>query len=322
VPSVIGFDGGGSRCAAFWVDHEGRVLGHGVGGSTHEWYGLGSRAADSVDEALGPMLGEQSERPDLGMFTSPGGESPFLRFAELIHPSEASWCGEPDVQWAAARLTHGLMLLTGTGSHVQGRAPDGRVFTLGGAGPVIGDQGSGFDIGILAIARSCLAEGLPRLGRDLAEAVKAHLGAEKRWDLVTIFHQRDPGRQRIAGLAPVVCRLAEQGDAAALAVLDEAARHIAVIARCVVEEMKLEGERDVLFAGGVSRSPAYRAALSRHLTPLFEEEPRYRTVRYPPAVGAALLGFERLGAPLTEEAHSRLAQELEGLGFPARKESC
>lgn len=320
MPTVIGFDGGGSRCAAFWIDHEGHVIDHGIGGSTHEWYGQGQLAIESVDEAVPPMLERQRVRPDLGAFTSPGGEAAFERFVGTLAPAAIHACGEADVQFAATRQEHGLLLLAGTGSFVNGRARDGRRLTVGGAGPVIGDDGSGHDIGILAMKQACLAEQLPPRHTPLADAVKEYLGASARWDIVRIFHQANPGRRKIAGLAPIVCEHAERGDPAALWVLDTAAAKLTWLAAEVVAALRMQDEPDVILVGGAALSPAYREALMRHLAPLFREPLRRHPLVYPPAVGAALLGLARLGCPLDEEGYARLARELTSLGLAIREE--
>ncbi len=320
MPTVIGFDGGGSRCAAFWIDHEGRVLDHGVGGSTHEWYGQGALAVGSVEEALGPMLERQGGRPDGAGFTSPGGEAAFERFVALLAPAAVQGCSEAEVQFAAAGMSHGLLILAGTGSFVQGRTRDGRSLTVGGAGPVIGDDGSGYEIAILAIKRACLAEQLPASATPLATAVRRYLGAEQRWDIVRVFHQENPGRRRLAGLAPIVCALAAEGDTAALWVLETAAARLAWLAANVVAELGMEREGDVLLVGGAAQSSAYRDALMRHVAPLFRVPVTRHPLVYPPAVGAALIGLARLGHPLDDEGHKRLTAELERLGLAAREE--
>lgn len=310
MPSVIGVDGGGSRCAAWWIDHEGHVLGHGVGGTTHEWYGTGDRVVESIESAVSAMLAE-GRRPDLGAFTSPGGSLAFERFREMLAPAKALPCGESHVQFAAARREHGIMVLAGTGSHVAVRAPDGRRLTVGGAGPVIGDQGSGHEIGLLAITQACLAQLAPSVRTPLSEAVKAHFGVEDRWDLVTLFHEYNPGRRAIAALAPLVCEHAEKGDRAALGILDEAARRLAGLVALAVDELGLEeGEGEILFAGGTTSSPAYREALARRIAPIFRLGARFETVIYPPGVGAALIGLRHLGVVLDEAAYERLGHEV------------
>ncbi len=41
----------------------------------------------------------------------------------------------------------GILIIAGTGSNVLGRAADGTMYQVGGWGPAIGDEGSGFWIG-------------------------------------------------------------------------------------------------------------------------------------------------------------------------------
>jgi N-acetylglucosamine kinase-like BadF-type ATPase len=48
---------------------------------------------------------------------------------------------------------HGLLILAGTGSAAYGRAPDGRSARVGGWGYLLGDEGSGYWIGVQALKR-------------------------------------------------------------------------------------------------------------------------------------------------------------------------
>lgn len=114
----------------------------------------------------------------------------------------------------------GILLIAGTGSMAWGRGEDGRVARAGGWGLLLGDEGSGYDIGLRALRASVRAadgrgvetELLPRLLEQLALGEPEALVG---WTAAV-------GKSEIAALAPLVMRLAETGDEAAAAIVETA----------------------------------------------------------------------------------------------------
>jgi glucosamine kinase len=61
-------------------------------------------------------------------------------------------CGDEEIALDAAFAGGpGILVIAGTGSNAIGRAPGGSLFGAGGWGPVLGDEGSGYWIGLAAI---------------------------------------------------------------------------------------------------------------------------------------------------------------------------
>src|ERR1700735_495029 len=53
--------------------------------------------------------------------------------------------GDEEIAFEGAfRGGPGILIVAGTGNNVMGRASDGAIYTAGGWGPVLGDEGSGF----------------------------------------------------------------------------------------------------------------------------------------------------------------------------------
>ena len=112
----------------------------------------------------------------------------------------------------------GLVLHGGTGSFVAARAPDDSVHYAGGIGWRFGDGGSGYDLGRRAIARGLLElQGWTPPSR-IAAAVREQTGLGNEADAAAVtryfYYHADPNRP-IAALAPVLLRLAADGDSIA-----------------------------------------------------------------------------------------------------------
>lgn len=115
----------------------------------------------------------------------------------------------------------GVLMIAGTGSNTLGRASTGELLTVGGWGPALADQGSGYWIGHQALraAVHALDFGQPTM---LLDRVIEFWSASTLGDVVNIANQTPP--PDFSKLAPVVVACAEEGDAIALSVLREGGR--------------------------------------------------------------------------------------------------
>lgn len=161
----------------------------------------------------------------------------------------------------------GLLLIAGTGSAALARGPGGRRGRAGGRGPLLGDEGSAFWIG-----RRLLDAGPDAPALRLA----------RRPDTV----------ERVAALARGVVRRAGKGGAREKAIMKEAVRMLALLARRAAQGV-FTGEVPVCFHGGLTSDPAFRAALTRALGRRFRpQEPAGDAASY--AARQAALSCELL----------------------------
>ncbi|MHB1170222.1 MAG: N-acetylglucosamine kinase [Longimicrobiales bacterium] len=125
----------------------------------------------------------------------------------------------------------GILLIAGTGSIAWGRAEDGRLERCGGWGALLGDEGSGYALGLGALRSTVRgADGREPAAR-LHGAVLAELGLERPEALIS--WAAAAGKEQIAALAPLVLRHADDGDPAAELLRGDAARalvrHVSVL---------------------------------------------------------------------------------------------
>lgn len=139
---------------------------------------------------------------------------------------------------ASGSLDAGTVLISGTGSAAWALSPDGREARAGGWGYLLGDEGSGYAIARSAV-RTALAEydrGQPAgpLSADLLERA----GVSGPPALLDLFY-RNPERRYWASLAGTVFASAARGDAAGLAIAEDAAQQLASLATAVNERLGL-----------------------------------------------------------------------------------
>jgi N-acetylmuramic acid 6-phosphate etherase len=137
--------------------------------------------------------------------------------------------GDADVAMADAfGDASGVLLIAGTGSIAWARDAAGRTIRVGGWGRLLGDEGSGYRIGLEAlrlVARA--ADGRAPAGA-LTAAVLDATGCAAPEDLIAFADRATKGA--IAALAPRVLACAARGDAAAGSVRADAVAALAEIA--------------------------------------------------------------------------------------------
>jgi N-acetylglucosamine kinase-like BadF-type ATPase len=146
----------------------------------------------------------------------------------------------------------GILQIAGTGSNTIGRAPDGSRECAGGYSSRLGDEGSGYWIGVNSVRRALHAYDREEPTQILAK-VGEIWGTHSLEDLVSLGDST-PGPD-FAALAPAINELAEAGDAVALGVLKQAAADLVDFVLLVRKKLRarhgISAEVPVAWTGGV-----------------------------------------------------------------------
>ncbi|MGB6689447.1 MAG: BadF/BadG/BcrA/BcrD ATPase family protein [Terracidiphilus sp.] len=153
---------------------------------------------------------------------------------------------------AAFRGGPGILQIAGTGSNTIGRAPSGARECAGGWSSRLGDDGSGYWIGLHAVRRALRAYDREEPTRIL-EKVGEVWGTANIEELVNLGDST-PGPD-FAALAPAINDLAEAGDPVALGVMHQAAADLADFVLLVRAKLRrkhnLKNEVPVAWIGSV-----------------------------------------------------------------------
>lgn len=101
----------------------------------------------------------------------------------------------------------------------------------------------------------------------------------------------------VAGLAPIVVAIAEQGDRAARAIVRRTASELVAIADAAARNVlddRPGGSIPTAFVGGLAGNPYFRAQILEQLSQI-SRICRWSEPVFTPAVGAVLLGADRVG---------------------------
>jgi N-acetylglucosamine kinase-like BadF-type ATPase len=296
----LGVDGGGTKTEFVLVEADGKVVARALTGTTyHLQVGLDVAVA-RLAEGIAAVCGEAGIAPvDLGhaffglpAFGEDAAIDPLLGAAcgRLLGHDRYACDNDMVCGWAGSlACADGVNLVAGTGSIGYGER-QGRKARAGGWGEVFSDEGSAYWIAVQGLNLfTRMSDG--RLAKTpLWQAFRDALGLAKDLDICArVMGDRGMGRDEIAGLAPLVSRAAQAGDAYALAVLDRAGAELAAIAQALREQLGFAAEETVLlsWSGGVLTK--LEEVRQRFLDSLALTG-RYEVVAplHEPAIGAAL----------------------------------
>ncbi len=240
---VVGVDGGGTRTRAVALGAGGQLVGGAVGRAAL----LQTDNAESVALAIRQVAEEAAADagltlPAAAVHAGVAGAGRQAAKEALEHALRDAGVGErvrvgTDVAAAARDALDGgpgIVLLAGTGSIAWGRSPDGREARAGGWGALLGDEGSGYALGIAGMKAVVRA----RDGRGDSTALTDVLLSELSLDgpEALVPWSQTAAKARIAALAPRVLELSSSDPVAGTIVAD-AALDLGAQARVLVRRL-------------------------------------------------------------------------------------
>jgi N-acetylglucosamine kinase-like BadF-type ATPase len=146
----------------------------------------------------------------------------------------------------------GLAIVAGTGSIAFALDRNGKDARAGGWGHLLGDEGSAYRVGVLALRAACRAADNIGEPTALLPALMKALGTSDPRDFIPAVYRGKWDKVAIAGLAPVVQSVAASGDRVATAIFEQEARELARTAAGAVASGGLpRGGVPVALTGGM-----------------------------------------------------------------------
>ncbi|XP_073100117.1 uncharacterized protein [Elaeis guineensis] len=218
-----------------------------------------------------------------------------------IFPSHVKFYVENDAVAALASGTmgklHGCVLIAGTGTIAYGFTEDGREARAAGAGPILGDWGSGYGIAAQALTAVMRAHDGRGPQTKLTKNILDILGLSSPDELIG-WTYADPSWARIAALVPVVVSSAEDGDEVANRILYDSVQELADSVIAVVRRLRLCGKDGgdtfpLVMVGGVLEANKRWDIGKEVINCISKVYPGADPIRpkVEPAVGAALLAW-------------------------------
>jgi N-acetylglucosamine kinase-like BadF-type ATPase len=299
----LGVDGGQSSTTAIIGDETGRIAGVGRGGPCNH-VGSHEGRARFIEAILRSVEGACAQAgldiaelrftgACLGLSGGPAEKEAILR--EILASDRTLVTDDAHIALAGATAGEpGVVVIAGTGSIAWGRNGEGRTARAGGWGALFGDEGGGFWIARQALRAALRWEEGWGVPTSLRARLLDYTGAKNINDLLHRCYTDEFPRPRVASLSILVNHAAEAGEPAALRILDDAARELALLAVAVRGQLFPAPEPAlVTYSGGVFRS---RILLARFRDWMASEaRVRVRGPLYGPAIGALLEAYRATG---------------------------
>lgn len=314
---VIGLDGGGTKTAAQLAEKNGNVLAETQGGpSNFQIIGIEEAARNILDlieaccHSVGCTVSEIGSV--VAGLTGAGRPADQQRVAEGIQDA-AQKRGiylrdlkiESDARIALEAAfggKQGIVLIGGTGSIVFAKDSTGTIRRAGGWGRIIGDEGSGYQLGreaVRAVAR--MMDGRGKKTR-IARLLASKFGLKSHEDIIRSVYKESLD---LGSVAPLVLRAADHRDVVAREILDSAAKELVETVRAVLKSMrkasKSAGKKiPLVFAGGLLKadnvySRRVKILMRKHLPNISIAKPVAHPVH-----GAVLMALARASAGSTK----------------------
>lgn len=307
---VLGVDGGGTKTIAMVADLRGNILGIGTSSaSNYQTVGL-EKAINAIKEASEDAIVSAGITPtdlsvaclglagagretDRSLLLPPILELGLARKVILEHDASIALAG-------ATICQPGVVVIAGTGAMAFGMNRSGERRRSGGWGNILGDEGSAYYIGRRALSAACRAYDGRGQTTSLVSALMEHFKLNCFTEIVNKIYGEKSAVQDIAGIAPLVSRVARGGDEVAINILKDAGEELALTANAVINGLGMEDEKfqvavsgSVFNAGEILLIPFCNSVKS---------QARYAEIvrpRFEPVVGALFIALRESGVDLS-----------------------
>ena len=320
--AVLALDPGGSKCDAVLVHDDGTV----VGWSHTQKPGSSGRSPEIVSTAITNAIGSYTF-DELHVVAYGSGLPPGIIGPDHVERVRVWPLTQTDGPLALVGQTNGVVVVAGTGALVSAQTRQGRKLALDGLGPLLGDFGSGYAIGLQALRATARAAMHPSHHTSLKERVftacellerdapphhpsriqggsvdamarqiqQVPSDDRDRLQRLVTFSLTQQDRSTVASFAKIVDEEARRGDAAAIHLLQDAATAIGQTVYDLLDLLQIAGEEYILVGTGsvATKSDVFW----NHLCHLVQEQaPRFTAMRCPaaPVLGNALFVLREL----------------------------
>ncbi len=273
---VIGIDGGGSRVRARLANARGETLGNGEAGPANP-HSRGTTAAQNeillaiqraFDDAriskqivAAACLGiggidREAERAEWSAWA----RGAIAANASVVNDGEIVLAAGSEEQW-------GIALISGTGSIAWGKSRTGEMVRAGGWGHLLGDEGSAYDLSRKALRAAARAADGRGAATKLLDAILREWDLREPSELIPRVYRSEMKPADIAQLAPLVVRIAHEGDSVAQQLVERAGTALAQTVIAAARKLKFsEKEIPLAVTGGVLlKADSVRACLIERL---------------------------------------------------------
>ncbi|MFQ5708512.1 MAG: BadF/BadG/BcrA/BcrD ATPase family protein [bacterium] len=309
----LGVDGGGSKTTAVLSDLDGKVVRTNAGGPANVAVLDKETLAQLVKEIIQGLLGDESvDKVRWATFGLAGAgrqeEKQAVQeiLAELGLAHFSVMTDAELLYYAIHGDRRGILISAGTGSIAILRNRQSVLEQLGGWGYLLGDEGSGFDVGRMAIRAVLKAVEKGQRPSELTHELLAFYQVARPQDLVTRVYSAANPQQFVASCAKLVCEQALQGEPNARGIVEAAAGALIQLAVRAVERLDSTPPYTMALAGSLLSHNSPVAKLFKEKAKRQNLSLQYKNPVMPPAAAGVLHSVSKAGEPISQELVERM----------------
>ncbi len=253
----VGVDSGGSKTLAVVVDAAGNELSRKSGaGANYAVSGLDwvvHTITSVVSEAL--SLAGITDKPKAAWLGIAGTDRP--EDYDALYPALSSVAdkikitNDGDLGLCALRDNVGIAIIAGTGAIAVGVDVKGKRSRTGGWGHIIGDEGSGYDIGRRGLQAAVRMADGRGVNTSLLDKILHKWSLHDPSEIIPkVYHNYD--KALVASVAEIVFEAAAEGDQASKQIIADSIREIALLALPLARRLEFpNGEVPLALCGGL-----------------------------------------------------------------------
>lgn len=287
--NFLGVDGGGSKTTAVVFNEKGEFIAKACGESIN-YYSVGiDNARKAMADIINQLPVKEFDCAVIGMsaLSDRATDDETARFCGGIIKSDKIIMDSDLFVALETMETEGecAVVISGTGSMAVCRNADGSISHAGGFGYILGDEGSGYSIGISAIkaairaAENCIPQTM------LTEKCIEFFSVNNIYDLIDLFYEKTVSRKIIAAFAKEVMLCAENGDSTALEIIKTEAKLLSETAISLLKD-KNSATPVGLWGGVFQHNGIFRDAFINYLSENGFND--VKLLRFTPEIGAIL----------------------------------
>lgn len=308
---VIGIDGGGTKTLAYLGNLKGEIIATTSSGPSN-YHSIGiNRTKQSLTQIVKTLCEykdiniEDLEIVSLGLagVDRPDDKEIVTKIIESIVPKSKIMLHNDVVSElvGANGKGYGIITISGTGSISYGIDSKGKSVRSGGWGHIVGDEGSGYDIGRKALVSILRAYDKRDKETVLTEKVLDFLNLKSVNDIIGYVYNKDITREHIAKIAPIVLSGANENDIASKNILNEAVDSLVEITETVINQLEFENTISLTYGGGILKKNKYVQNRFIEAIKMKIDKVNVTQPQFDGAIGSLLIAWDQLNISYKKE---------------------
>lgn len=297
----LGVDGGGSKTTAVVFNEKGEFICSACGESIN-YYSVGLEAARlAMKNIIDSLTVKKYRCAVIGMsaLNERASARETERFCSEIIVSDSIIMDSDLFVALEAMDINGecAAIISGTGSMAVCRNSDGTMSHTGGWGYILGDEGSGFSIGLNGIKAAIRAAEKCAPETALLGECLDYFSINNIYDLIDLYYEKKVSRKKTAAFARLVSKCCKNGDEIAKNILRDEAQQLSQTALGLLKEKN----KDISIGlwGGVFQNNMF---FRHEFTDIMSQNGfnNVKLIDFTPEIGAVFAGYKNSGVEIVD----------------------